>query len=78
MIQGRSDYVTILASAPPNIFFLPNSKRLEPKWKKYRPLLSDFFLPHQKFDSSYSPEYDIEKQECYIYRVNMSLTDYSL
>ncbi len=59
-------------------FFSPTQNDWSPNGKKYRPLLSDFFLPHQKFDSSYSPEYDIEKQECYIYRVNMSLTDYSL
>jgi hypothetical protein len=41
--QGRSGYVLIWASAPPNIFYFAQLKIIFcPNGKKYRPILSDF------------------------------------
>ena len=42
--------------APPNIFFLPNSKLFFAQTgKNTDPFLAIFFLPHQKFDRRYAP-----------------------
>jgi len=44
-MQGRSGYVLILASAPPNIFFFPNSKFFAQMGKNIDPFLAIFFCP---------------------------------
>jgi hypothetical protein len=44
--QGRSGYVLIWASAPPNILFLPNSKSFFAQMgKNIDPFLAIFFAP---------------------------------